>query len=117
MPSDADRRALEHANRRLPTLTNAEARQHARRPLDGTESDLPIHATDPIRSTRPLLGEPTPPVETEPASDEQPDLCDVCRDGDGDLPDDVVANFWDPATRTAHLAHTDCADGEGWQLA
>jgi hypothetical protein len=107
-PADAARRALQHANRDLPVTDRTEARQHAR---------------DRVRTTRPLLTtDPPPPTVTEPATDELDaadglDLCDHCGAGDGESPDDVVANYWDPTTQTTHLAHWDCADAEGWQLA
>lgn len=54
---------------------------------------------------------PPPPTVAEPANDE---ACDVCGDGDGDLDDDVVANYWDGVR--PRLAHTDCAP-TAWRLA
>jgi hypothetical protein len=98
--SERDNDRLDAQTRHLRTFSRPEARQHAR-----------AH----VRTTRPLLTtEPPPPTVTEPATDE---LCDVCGEPDGEL-DDVVANYWDPSTATAHLAHPVCAGGEeGWRLA
>lgn len=71
-----------------------------------------VGRTSVRRDVRELLTvDPPPPTVTEPPNDES---CAVCGDGDGPLPDDVVANYWD-GSRPA-LAHVDCAPST-WRLA
>jgi hypothetical protein len=113
-----------------PTLTRAQARDAARRRAEAIDRGKVNHAQPgPIRSTWSLFDgnhrmRAEPPsmddernAELDRRGAEEPELCDVCREGDGELPDDVVANYWDPKAQATRLAHVACADGMGWRLA
>lgn len=100
---EAEARDYEFARVGPPSLADERDRELTRRALaQGTT----VPASDEVASTPKPSGDVDVPDTV---------LCVVCGLPDGEFDDDVVAHWWDG--RQTQLAHTDCADVNGWRLA